>query len=147
MRSGIAMGLAVSMLLGAVALANDAAPQCDALNGVWTLSSGEAEGKTLSKTELKDAKLVIRGDRYTVTLPELGTVTGTQILDAKQDPKTIDITNATGPDKGKVCLGIYEFNGNEFRVAFAAPGEPRPTKFETKPDSGQWIHVWKRTEQ
>ncbi|QDT47357.1 hypothetical protein Pan258_13910 [Symmachiella dynata] len=147
MKFGIAMGLAVSMLVGAGAPENDAAPTCGTLNGVWKLSSGEADGKALSKSEMKDAKLVIKGDQYRVTLPEMGTFTGTQILDATQDPKTIDITDATGPHKGKTSLGLYEHNGNEFRVVFAPTGEPRPTSFEPQPDSGQWMHVWKRVQE
>jgi uncharacterized protein (TIGR03067 family) len=141
------MGLAVSMLMGADAPNNDVAPNADAFNGVWQLSSGEADGKVLSETQLKGGKLVIKDTRYTVTLANIGTVTGTQKLDATQELKTIDITDASGPHEGKTCLGIYELKGNEFRVVFASPGGARPSKFETMPDSGQWMHVWKRIKE
>jgi uncharacterized protein (TIGR03067 family) len=141
------MGLAVSVLMGAEAPKNDAVPNGDALNGVWQLSSGEADGKPLSEKQLKGGKLVIKGTRYTVALPEIGNVTGTQKLGATRELKTIDIMDESGAHKGQVCLGIYELKGNEFRVVFASPGGDRPSKFKTLPDSGQWMHVWKRIKQ
>ena len=144
MRFEIAMVLAVGMLMGADSPKVDVAPSGDAFQGVWLLSSGEADGEALLQTQLKGGTLVIKGDRYTVTLADIGTVTGTQKLGATQELKTIDIVDASGPREGKICLGIYELNGNEFRVVFASPGEARPSKFETLPDSGQWMHVWKR---
>jgi uncharacterized protein (TIGR03067 family) len=82
-----------------------------------------------------------------VTLADVGTVTGKQKLGATSGFETIDITDERGARKGKTCLGIYEVKGDEFRVVFAAPGEERPTKFETVPKSGQWLHVWKRVQQ
>jgi uncharacterized protein (TIGR03067 family) len=146
------MSLAVRLLLAADSAPNDAAPNDDALHGVWQLCGGEADGKVLSETpltvgETNHGKLVIRDDRYTVTLAHLGTVTGTQKLGATQEFKTIDITDEIGPHKGQTCLGIYELNGNEFRVVFAAPGGARPSRFEPAPDSGQWMHVWKRIDE
>jgi uncharacterized protein (TIGR03067 family) len=147
MRFGIAMGLVVSLLVGADALTQDAPKNAVALQGAWKLSAGEADGKALPEKELKDGKLVIKGEHYTVTLPGRGTVKGMQKLDPAKEPKTIDIMDASGPNKDKTCLGIYELKGDEFRVAFAPPGKARPTKFATAPDSGQWMHVWKRVKE
>lgn len=146
MRLGIAMGLAVTVLMGADALRSEA-PNGDAFHGVWQLSSGEADGKSLSESQLKGGKLVIKDAHYTVTLADVGTITGTQKLGRSHKLRTIDITDEVGPHKGKTCLGIYELKGHEFRVIFAAPGAARPTKFETRPDSGQWMHVWTRVKE
>jgi len=143
MTSAMALGLTAGLLLGAD-VPNNLSPNRDALQGVWQLSSGEAAGKVLTATQLKGGKLVIQGDRYTVTLPEIGTITGTQKLDATHELKSIDIADDSGPHEGNSCLGIYELQENEFRVVFASPGAARPSKFETLPDSGQWMHVWKR---
>lgn len=140
------MVLAAGMLMGAIATAVAVAPS-DSLQGVWLLSSGEAEGKVLTQAELKAGKLIIQDDKYTVTLPAIGTLTGTQKLNATQTPKTIDITDAVGPNADKTCLGIYEVSENEFRVVFAAAGGVRPTKFTTTAASGQWMHVWKRAQK
>jgi uncharacterized protein (TIGR03067 family) len=141
------MSLVVSLLVGADALTQDAPKDAEALQGTWSLSAGEADGKALPKKKLKDGKLVIKGERYTVTLADLGTVKGMQTLDPAKKPKTIDIIDASGPNKDKTSLGIYELKGDEFRVVFAPPGKARPTKFATAPDSGQWMHVWKRVKK
>ncbi len=69
---------------------------------------------------------------------------GQEPIDGTKAPKTIDITDSSGANQGKTCLGIYELKGEAFRVVFAPPGAPRPTKFATAPGSGQWMHVWKR---
>ena len=147
MRFGLAAVLAAIVLAGVNAPAIGVTPNGDSLQGAWQLSSGEADGKALSQAQLKDGKLVIQDAGYTVTLTDIGTVKGTQKLDAMQEPKTIDITDAIGPHSGKTCLGIYELKENEFRVVFASPGGARPSKFETKSESGHWMHVWRRLQK
>src|SRR5437867_1016268 len=85
MRTGIAMGLAISLLLGA-----DAVKDAETLQGTWRLSAGESNGKALSEKQLKDGNLVIKGNHYSVTLDGRGTVTGVQKLDPTPRTKTID---------------------------------------------------------
>jgi len=108
------------------------------------LIAGEADGKALADGALKDGKLVIKGDPYRVMLAGNSVITGKQKLDPTKAPKAIDIMDATGPNKGKVCPGIYEIQGDVLRVVFAQPGQPRPTQFATVANSGQWMHVWQR---
>lgn len=145
MRCAMAIVVAIGLSMGAGSSLLAESPS-DAFQGVWQLSGGEADGKSLSPAQTKDGKLVIRGDRYTFTLAPIGTLVGTQQLGALQGLKTIDITNETGNQKEETCLGIYEINGDDFRVIFAPPGGERPTKFETIPGSGQWLHTWKRVQ-
>jgi uncharacterized protein (TIGR03067 family) len=125
-------------------LAADTEKESKKFEGTWTLSSGEADGKALTEKQLKGGKLVIKGDHYTATIPDKENITGTQKLDTKKTPNTIDITDDSGPNKGKTCLGIYEFKGEEFHCVFSAPGKERPSKFSTAANSGQWLHVWKK---
>lgn len=147
MRLFIAMGLLVSLLAGADALAQDAANDTEAFQGDWKLTAGEADGKEIPEKQLKGGELVIKGEHYTVTLPGGEILKGKQKLDSAKKLKTIDITDASGPNKDKTSLGIYELKGDEYRVVFAAPGKSRPTEFSTAPDSGQWMHVWNRVKQ
>jgi len=141
------MGVAVSLLMGAAAVKADDLKDEKALQGAWSLSSGEMDGKALTEAQLKDGKLVLKNDEYTVTIADKEPVKGTQKLDPTNEPKTIDITDSTGANKGKTCLGIYELKGDVFRVAFAFPGKPRPTKFSAAAGSDQWMHVWKRVKE
>ncbi len=142
MRTFMAMGMAIGLLFGAGPVHGE-----ETLQGTWKLTAGEADGKPLSEKQLKDGKLVIKGDHYTVTLEGKVTATGVQKLDPKPKTKTIDIQDDSGPNKDKTCLGIYEVKGDEFRVAFAPAGKARPSKFSTAPDSGHWMHVWKRVKE
>ncbi len=121
-----------------------AADDMKATAGTWTLVSGEAAGKPLPEADLKNAKLTIVGDAYTVQIGEMAPKQGTQKLDATKSPKQIDAQDTAGPTVGK-NLGIYEFTTNgDFRVCFAATGKDRPTTFATTADDGQFIHVWRR---
>lgn len=142
MRIGIAIGLAMSLVACV-----DVARGEDSVQGTWKLISGEAQGKALAEKDIKNAKLVIKGDEYHFTLDGGEAITGTQTLDSTAKIKTIDIKDASGANKGKTCLGIYELKGDEFRVSFAPAGNARPTKFSTAPDSGNWVHVWKRVKE
>lgn len=139
MKLAIATALVFGLMFGAAAVHGE-----ETLDGTWTLSAGEAGGIALTEDQLQDGKLVINGDHYTVTLEGMGTITGVQILDPTLNPKTINITNASGPRKGQTCLGIYDIEGDEFRVAFAPPGKARPSNFSTTADGGNWLHIWKR---
>lgn len=114
--------------------------------GTWTLVGGENEGVAIPEEGLKNSKLTIVGDVYTVQLGDMGTKKGTQKLDATKSPKQIDAQDSEGPTVGK-NLGIYEFMANgDFRVCFAATGKERPTEFVTKPGSGHFVHVWRRAQ-
>jgi len=112
--------------------------------GTWTLVSGEQDGAPLPEDVVKNSKLTIVGDAYTVQLGDLGVKKGTQTLDAAKSPKHIDAQDAEGPTFG-LNHGIYEFTANgDFRVCFAAPGKDRPTEFATKAGSGHFMHVWRK---
>jgi uncharacterized protein (TIGR03067 family) len=113
------------------------------LEGTWTLSSGVDDGKKVPEKTLSSAKLVIAGDRHTVTVGEQ-TYKGTHKLGSAGGHKTIDITDTEGPFAGKTVLGIYELEGDNFKISYAPPGQDRPKDFTAKAGSGQHAHVWKR---
>src|SRR5215471_10913325 len=79
------------------------------LDGTWVPSEAELAGKNFP--DIKDIKLVIKGDKYTVTVGK-ATDAGTLKHDAKAKPKTLDITGTEGPNNGKTILAIYEHNGD-----------------------------------
>ncbi len=148
MRTRNVVGLVLGLLVTAGAVIGaGGAKSADTLQGTWTLSAGEANGVSLADKQIQGGKLVIDGDHYSVTLEGAAAITGVQKLGVTSGTRTIDITNANGPDQGKSFHGIYELKGNEFRVAFAAAGKPRPSQFTTTPDSGTWIHVWKHVKE
>ena len=46
--------------------------------------------------------------------------------------------------KKEVMLGIYELDGDHYKVCFAPTGKPRPSEFASRPGSGNFLQVWKR---
>ena len=65
---------------------------------------------------------------------------GTIKLDATKTPKQMDATS-TG---GEVMLGIYDLEGNRYKVCFAPVGKPRPSEFVSTPGSGYILQFWER---
>lgn len=133
------------LFMACILVAADTAKVDEKLQGAWIGGGGETNGKPFTKEDLKDFKLVIKGNQYTLNSGTGETVQGIQTVDTTKSPKNIDATDGNGRNKGKTILGIYEIKGDEFKVSFSMPGKPRPTKFTTEKDeSGQWVHIWKR---
>lgn len=61
-------------------------------------------------------------------------------LDATQNPKTIDLTIDSQP----YLRGIYELNGDTFRLCYSDIFNERPTEFTSK---GQVLIRFRRAEQ
>src|SRR5437773_2715662 len=73
------------------------------IDGTWLPAEAELGGKALPDEVLKTIKLVVKGDKYTVTVGK-GSDKGTVKLNAKAKPKEVDVTGTDGPNKGKTFL-------------------------------------------
>jgi uncharacterized protein (TIGR03067 family) len=137
--------LTAGLLLAADAPQSGAAGQDqDRLQGAWGLVSVEVNGQPLTMEKLKESRLEVRGESYGFRL-------GKTVLDLTcrlhpaQQPKGIDLTVASGPNKGQTFLGIYKLEGDTYTICRpVAPGKGRPTAFATTPGSGLMLVVWKR---
>lgn len=115
--------------------------------GTWTFESSEAGGKKISADELKGFILIFEGDKHTVKKGDDVIQVGTQKIDPSKSPKTIDVTMTEGPSKGKVMLGIYEFDGDTLKVCFDSEGKKRPTEFRSAAGPGYFVNVHKRVKK
>lgn len=120
----------------------DAVPQKE-LNGVWTLSSGLVAGKNMPKEVLSSMKLELTDGKYVMTNAE-GADKGDFSVDAKADPKTMDIEGKEGPNKGKKFPCIYKLIGDELTICYDLSGKARPTEFESKEKTMQFLAVYQR---
>src|SRR5262245_48112092 len=115
-----------------------------ALQGTWVMESLEVEGKQVPAEKLQGTKLTIKGDKYIVRTKE-ATHEVTFKLDPSQKPKAIDMFFPDGPELPKLAKGIYELDGDTFRLCRAqAPGQDRPKEFVTEVNTGRFIVTWKR---
>jgi len=104
----------------------------DRLQGTFTVAALELDGQAVA---VGDARIVIKGSRFTCT--GMGDeYAGTLTLDPSVSPARIDMKFESGPEKGNTNLGIYELDGDSWKICLATRGTKRPAKFASPPDSG-----------
>ena len=114
-----------------------------ALQGTWRITSVEIDGKSLPQGFLTGASITIDGDKFTTT--SMGAeYNGTFTTGLSGALKTIDMKFATGPEKGHTSLGIYELDGDKWKLCLTITGKTRPAKFETSPKSGLALETLER---
>ena len=117
-----------------------------AFKGTWRMNSKEVDGKKFSEEEIKDVIATTDGSgRCWVRRGDKLIGEGTAKFDPTTQPKSIDVTFTAGEHKGKTTQGIYEFEGDTFRVCITRPDrDGRPTEFSAKAGSGCTLVVYKR---
>ncbi|PYK16088.1 MAG: hypothetical protein DME55_12750 [Verrucomicrobia bacterium] len=112
------------------------------LQGTWSLLSAMEDGKSLAEDKVKQTTIVIKDDtfRFPQLAEDATSEAGTFKLDATKKPKQMDTVST----EKQVMLGIYELEGDSYKVCFAPVGKPRPSEFTSKSGSGNILQVWKR---
>jgi uncharacterized protein (TIGR03067 family) len=97
-------------------------PDLDLMQGRWRMTYLADHGAVVSEKEAQRGSVEVKGNKFAMKENETAHAeVMTFQLDPAQNPKQITFTTA-----GKDSLGIYEFKGDEWSVAIANPGEPRP---------------------
>ncbi|MFL5240837.1 MAG: TIGR03067 domain-containing protein [Gemmataceae bacterium] len=118
--------------------------ELEKLQGTWTMAALEVDGKPVPEEKLKSSTLTIKGEKYIIKVKDDTHETIIK-LDPKKKPKEIDMTFTEGANKDKVLKGIYELDGDTFKICRALlPDKDRPTEFGTWPDTGVFLVTWKR---
>ena len=142
MRQAFSVVVAV-VIVGCNATADDAKEDLKTLQGTWDLIYFERDGKEVKLQN--DIKAINTGDKFVVKRGDQVIAAGTMKLDPSKKPKASETTYTEGPDNGKTFKGIYQFDGDTTKFCRAgSPDGERPTEFKTKPDSGQFVAVYKR---
>jgi uncharacterized protein (TIGR03067 family) len=107
----------------------------DLLQGTWRVAALEMDGEAMPAVMLGEARVVIEGSRFAST--GMGTVyEGTLELDASASPARLDMKFDQGPEKGNTNLGIYQVDGDSWKLCLATRGSVRPAAFTSPPGSG-----------
>jgi uncharacterized protein (TIGR03067 family) len=115
------------------------------MEGTWTFEKIVQNGEDGPPAdELKEMKLEIKGDTRIVKRGDEVAVKSTYKIDPKADPKAIDVTVVEGPEqfKGKTLYGVYELDGDTFKICLALDGKDRPKKVQGA--EGNVLQVFKR---
>jgi uncharacterized protein (TIGR03067 family) len=135
--------LVFTMVLSFSLAARSDDAKTDTIDGTWLPATAELAGKKFPDEIRKTMKLVIKGNKYTVTVgknPDKGTIK----LDSTAKPKAMDITGTEGPNKGKTILAIYERKGDTLRICYDLSGKSRPKEFKTREGTQLFLVTYKR---
>lgn len=111
------------------------------LQGTWSIVTLEMDGRDLP---LAGGRIVLQGERFT-TMAMGATYQGRIELDVTRTPKRFDLLFDAGPEKGTRSLGIYELDGDRWRICLTLAGKAdRPEKFATEPGSGLALETLER---
>jgi uncharacterized protein (TIGR03067 family) len=139
------MGKQIGLVLTAILFlgADDAKKEYERFEGAWKMIAMEAEGMKVPEETFKNTKLILKGDKFTFT-DGSATYKGTYKVDVSKKPKTIDITFEEGPEKRNTVWGIYELEGDVYKVCLVEGNKKRPTEFTAKPGTGQILEILHR---
>jgi uncharacterized protein (TIGR03067 family) len=110
----------------------------ESIQGTWQLQSGERNGKALPESVVQGIKLTFAGNKLTTKNKDRSSE-AKFTLHAEGSPKKIDLDM-----DGNVGQGLYELDGDTLKIVHGEVGEPRPTKFDTKGQTGLTLLVLKR---
>jgi uncharacterized protein (TIGR03067 family) len=113
----------------------------DKLQGTWTVTTLAVDGNQMPAPP--GACIVIKGSRFQ-SLGMGSVYEGTVELNTRKKPKHFDLLFTKGPEKGNRSLGIYELNGDDWKLCLTVTGSTRPTKFATTPGSGHAFETLRR---
>jgi len=115
--------------------------------GSWNCSSATIDGRPLGEETVKQLRLTLTADRYKSQRGDQVLFDSTYTLDTSKTPAQIDMIGTEGELKGKAAPGILKLDDDVLTMCYVMPGKERPTAFESQPQSGAFLVVWKRAEK
>jgi uncharacterized protein (TIGR03067 family) len=116
----------------------------DKFEGTWKMESFTVDGKPTPIETFAQFRMTLTGENFTTVTAD-GKTNGTYKVDPSKSPKTIDITFTGGQLDGLTMLGVYELDGDTYKVCLpAGGGKERAKELASKPGSGLVLEVLKR---
>ncbi|HWC96965.1 MAG TPA: TIGR03067 domain-containing protein [Candidatus Sulfopaludibacter sp.] len=110
------------------------------LQGAWNMMTLEMEGQ---QYPTGNSRIVIQGERF-VSLNMGAEYEGSFAIDETQTPRTLDLLFDKGPESGSKSLGIYEVDGDTWKLCLGLTGKSRPKKFAAEKGTGHALEVLQR---
>jgi uncharacterized protein (TIGR03067 family) len=117
------------------------------LRGRWTAVRAEQDGREAA--DIVGHLLVIEDGRFRIQEKGETIYEGTLGLDQSASPGAIDFRHTGYSPRGKTWRGIYKIDGDTLTICDNAGDmqKSRPMSFDTRPDSGRVLVVFKRARQ
>jgi uncharacterized protein (TIGR03067 family) len=113
--------------------------------GTWQIVSAEYDGTKAQEDQIKHGRATIGSGTYSVRFGEKVVAEGVSFeIDPSRSPKHVTDTVPSGPDRGKVILGIYRLEGDTLTTCVAPFGHDRPVRFAAASGSGHTLRVFRR---
>jgi uncharacterized protein (TIGR03067 family) len=120
--------------------------EVEKLQGTWNVVALETADMKMPENAVKGSKIVVKKDMF-ITISMGATYKGTFKIDVSGTPKTLDLTFTEGPEKGKTNLGIYELDGETWKICLNVTGKDRPKEFIAKAGSGFVLETLRREKE
>ena len=114
------------------------------LQGTWRVVSLEVDGAPIPSAAFSQARIVVDGDSF-VSRGMGADYAGEVRVDDAPAPAKFTLTFKTGPEAGNTNHGIYEVNGDRWRMCLQMTGAAAPQAFATTPGSGCALQTLERT--
>jgi RNA polymerase sigma factor (sigma-70 family) len=119
--------------------------EAERLQGTWNFVALEADGVAVPENALKGSRTVVQGNTIAIISPRGEVLSkATFHLDVASTPKALDLTFTEGPTKGATSPGIYDLDGDTWKICFSSSGKDRPRGFDTGAGSGHALQTLKR---
>jgi uncharacterized protein (TIGR03067 family) len=113
------------------------------LEGTWEFVDLEVDGNKVPDAALANSRMLIDGDRFRMESPEAD-YEGIFTIDVEEVPHRIDIEFVEGPEAGNWSYGIFEVDGDHFKICLGLTGASRPGGFKTSRGSGHALENLRR---
>ena len=144
MRARLPILVAVVVLFGVARAADDATKDSEKLAGTWVGTAAEDYGQKVPEEQAKELRLVFAGTEFTASHGDKTVMKGNFTLDPAKKPKAIDLKSTSGRHEGKTLEGVYELDGDTFKICFVEPGAKRPKELASTLDNSAFLLVCKR---
>jgi uncharacterized protein (TIGR03067 family) len=105
------------------------------LQGTWSVVSFQAGKEKVPAEKAEKMTLTIKDNTFSLSDGQR-TEAGTFKLDPAKSPKQLDLTVKDGKE---TALFIYELNGDELKLCWRKPEQPRPEKFTAEGTDGLMV--------
>ncbi len=131
----------LACIIPVMLMMGDSSGEMKRLEGVWTVSSMEQNGRPFPPELTQSIRLEIEGDRFTFINGKSKFTAKITKLETESDPRAIDLERES--DK-QALKGIYKLEGDTLFICTAARGN-RPRGFFTEVGRPNVLSVYKRT--